>query len=232
MTGVIEREAGAAWDDLHPKVRERYGLSTDGEVGSVVGRGRMAELTHGTLALPALLVGPLRNTLFPETGTDVPFEIRTDAFRDSRGREALAFRRAFEVTDALGRERTRRYDSTMVYTEEHGAIDFLGTGADAAVSVEARAEDGALVLEAGDAWLPVAGRWIPLPDALGADVTVRDWYDDSEGCYRVELDVSNPLLGHVLGFEGSFTQTARSVDESGARRRAAAAVHTGRLPRA
>ena len=82
MMGVLERALGNEWADIHPKVRERYGLSTDGEIHTVVGRGTMDRITHGTLALPALAVGPLRNTFFAETGTDVPFEIWTDAFRD------------------------------------------------------------------------------------------------------------------------------------------------------
>lgn len=232
MTGVLERALEDEWTDIHPKVRERYGLSTDGEIHTVVGRGTMDRITHGTLTLPALVAGPLRNTFFPETGTDVPFEICTDAFRDEHGREALAFRRSFEVTDAVGREHVRHFDSTMVWHDERGcAVDYLGSGADLSVDVDASAHDGALVLTSGEARLCVGDHALPLPDALNASVTVRDEYDDEAGHYRVALSVRNPLVGYVFGFEGTFTQETQSVSTpTSENRRAAVTVHRGSLP--
>lgn len=230
MTGVLERALGDDWTDLHPKVRERYGLSTDGDVQTVVGRGTMDRLTHGRHALPVLLLGPLRNTLFPETGRDVPFEIRTEAFVDEHGREAIAFRRRFETVDPLGREHTRRFDSTMVWDDDRGAIDYLGAHSDLSVDVNVAADDGALVLTSGAARLPLLGRSLPIPDHLNADVTVRDWYDDAAERYRVALAVEGPL-GYVFGFEGSFTQETReAADPESAARRRAVAVDSGRLP--
>lgn len=232
MTGVLERALGEDWTDLHPNVRERYGLSTDGEVQTVVGRGTMDRLSTGRHLRPALALGPLRNTLFHESGSDVPFEIRTEAFVDEHGREAVAFRRTFEVTDALGRQRTRRFDSTMVWDEERGtAIDYLGSGAELAVDVDVAADDGALLLRSGAARLTAGGRSIPLPDALNADVTVRDWYDEAVDRYRVALSVDSPV-GYVFGFEGSFTQETRgAADPTGDPRRSAVSVTSGSLPR-
>lgn len=233
MTGVIERALGDEWADLHPKVRERYGLSTDGDVHTVEGRGTMDRITHGRLALPLLALGPRRNAFFPETGTGVPFEIWTDAFRDEHGREAVAFRRSFEVCDALGRPRTRHFDTTMVWSETRGRpVDYLGTGADIAVDIDASVDDGALVLESGEARLRLGDRSVALPDAASAAVTVRDRYDDAADRFRVALSVTNPLVGHVLGFEGSFVQATRAVtDPAGRPRRAVVSVHRGRLPR-
>ena len=92
------------------------------------------------------------------------------------------------------------------------------------------ADDGALVLTSGAARLPLFGRSLPIPNALNADVTVRDWYDDEAERYRVALAVEGPL-GYIFGFEGSFTQeTRQAVDPKSAARRRAVAVDTGRLP--
>jgi hypothetical protein len=204
MTGVYERALGDAADDLHPRVRERYGIGPGDD--AVVGRGEM-DIDNGTLALPALYVMPARDLLFPETGTDVPFTVTTVAYRLD-GYEAMTTRRTFEFGD-----RERRFDSVTVWDHEHDRLlDFLGRGGLIASELRPRVEDGALVVGGGRQWARVGSRYLPLPGPLAADVEVRDRYDESEAHYHVLGTVKNALAGGIFRYRGTFTQERERID--------------------
>ncbi|WP_192498278.1 DUF4166 domain-containing protein [Halorussus halophilus] len=198
MTSLFERAVGDDWSNLHPKLRERYGLVADDD-RTAVGRGTMTRLTRGALALPILYLGTTRNLLFPEDGKNVAFEIRSEAFTDARGFEALTLRRRFE-TDPV-----RRFDDTMRWNPERDCItDFLGTDGRLVSDLHIAVESGGLALELGDQWLRVGERYVPIPDLFSAEASLRDWYDDYADCFRVGAAVTNPIAGHVFGYQGSF----------------------------
>jgi hypothetical protein len=204
MTGVYERALGDAADDLHPRVRERYGIGPGDD--AVVGRGEM-DIDNGTLALPALYAMPSRDLLFPETGSDVPFTVTTVAYRLD-GYEAMTTRRAFEFGD-----RERRFDSVTVWDHEHGRLlDFLGRGGLLASELRPRVEGGALVVGGGRQWTRLGSRYLPLPGPLAADVEVRDRYDESEEQYRVLGTVKNVLAGRIFRYQGTFTQERETME--------------------
>jgi hypothetical protein len=204
VTGVYEHALGDAAGDLHPKVRERYGIGPDDEL-VCVGEGTM-DIENGTLARPALYAMPARNLLFPERGDDVPFTVTTVGWRDA-GNEVLTTRRAFEF------DRKRRvFDSLTVWDAERERLfDFLGTGGLVVSELHPRVEAGALVVEGGKQWARAGDRYVPLPGPLAADVTVRDRYDDEAECYRVLGTVENALAGEILRYEGTFTQTVEGL---------------------
>ena len=77
----------------------------------------MCSIRRNRLALPVLWVGTARNLPFPETGTGVPFEVRTYPFDDD-GTETVAYGREFEV----GPE--RRFDSSPA--RRRSSSDILG----------------------------------------------------------------------------------------------------------
>lgn len=200
MTGVYERALGEAAADLHPKVHERYSLDADDGV-VCVGRGEM-DITRGTLVLPALYAMATQNMLFPEAGTDVPFSVTTTAYTTAAGHEAMTTRREFDFG-----ETTRVFDSLTVWDAAAGRLlDFLGTHGRVASELRPRVEDGALVVAGGRQWARVGGRYVPLPGPLAADVEVRDRYDEADERYHVTATVENALVGHMLGYRGSFTQ--------------------------
>ncbi|MFC7142178.1 DUF4166 domain-containing protein [Halosimplex aquaticum] len=206
MTGVYEYALGDEADDLHPKVRDRYGLGPE-DAYATVGRGVM-DITRGTLALPVLYAMPLRNLLFPESGTEIPFSVTTAGFRDPAGYEALTTRREFDFDG-----RVRRFDSLTVWDAERERLfDFLGTGGHVVSELHPRVEDGALVVEGGKQWTRVGGRYLPTPGPLAVDVTVRDRYDEGDECFYVTATVESGLAGHVLGYRGSFTQEQREME--------------------
>lgn len=205
MTRLFERSVGADWEALHPRIRERYGLTDDDRVA--VEEGRMSRLTHNSLALPVLWLGTTQNFRFPENGTDVPFEIRTEAFTDANGYEALQLRWRFE-TDPL-----RRFDDTMRWNPERECItDFFGS--DGRIVADAfSVVDGGLVIELGEQWVRFGSRYVSVPAPLAADATLQDWYDEYAGRFRVAAAVTNPLVGHVFGYQGVFDTKWREADE-------------------
>ncbi|WP_306054928.1 DUF4166 domain-containing protein [Natronococcus wangiae] len=204
MTGLFEREVGEGWERLHPRVRERYGLESAGG-RAAVGVGRMDVLERHPLALPALRLGTVDDFLFPETGTDVPFAITTEPFVDADGNEALFLRRRFETSPP------RTFVDTLRWNPARGCItDLFGRRGAVAADLHIDAEDGALALLIGTQWLRIGERYLALPETLSADGRLRDWYDDAAGRYRVAAEITNPLLGTVFGYEGTFENEFRS----------------------
>lgn len=200
MTGVYARALGEAVGDLHPKVRERYG--TDSGPGVVtVGRGGM-DVSSGTLALPALYAMTRENLLFPETGADVPFTVTSAEYRTDAGHQVLGMRREFDFDGTV-----RRFDSRTLWDADgERLLDYLGSGGRLVSELHPRAEDGALVVEAGRQWLRVGGRYLSLPGPLAAEVAVRDHYDDDAERYGVHVELRSPLAGEIVTYDGRFTQ--------------------------
>jgi hypothetical protein len=218
MTGVYERALGDAADELHPMVRERYGIGPDDEV-ACVGRGRM-DISRGTHVLPALYAMTTQDLLFPEGGHDVPFTVTTVGSGNEAGFEVLTTRREFEFDSTR-----RRFDSRTVWDAARERLfDFLGRDGLLASELRPRVEAGALVVESGRQWLRLGDRYLPIPEPLAASVEVRDRYDDADERYHVTAVIENPLAGHVLSYRGSFTQEMTDLD------RVPEEFHLGRGP--
>ena len=205
VTGLFERALGDAWAALHPEIRDRYGVVA-GDDRAVVGRGRMHELRRSALAVPLLWLGTRDDFLFPEAGTDVPFEMETGAFVDDRGFEALSLRRRF------GTDPPREFVDTLRWNPERGCItDCFGRHGVVVADVHLSVEDDALALEIGDQWLRAGDRYLRLPAVMAAGGTLRDRYDDDAGEFRVAAEIANPLVGPVFGYRGSFDTEFREV---------------------
>jgi hypothetical protein len=199
MNSVFERALGSAYAELHPAIRDRYALtSTDNR--RCVGYGRMRSIRRNPFALPVLWAGPSRNLLFPETGTDVPFRVRTVPF-DENGVESVAYIRWFDVGPG------RRFDAYMRYDEARDCIvDALGTHRTLQTELRLTAtQTGALRIETGDQWIAYRGRSVAVPNPLRADVDVTERYDDDQDRFEIAVEISNPLVGFVFGYDGWFT---------------------------
>ena len=209
MTSLFEREVGSGWETLHPRLRERYGLDAS-EGREAVGVGRLATLGHSPRAVPALWLGPIDDTLFPEGGTDVPFTIITTAFLDGNGNEALVLDRRFDTTPP------RRFVDTLRWNSDRGCLtDLYGHRGVIAADLHVRADGGTLVLSIGSQWLRLRDRYVELPSLLAVDGQLRDWYDDDRDRFRVAADVTNPLVGQVIGYEGTFENEFRAAERVG-----------------
>lgn len=199
MTGLLELAAGPAWTDLHPAVRERYGIDSRSEQ-FVFGTGVMDRIDRSTLAIPALWVGTHDDLLFPEAGMEIPFAVWTVPFTDSRGHEALFMERRFET------DPPRRFVDTLRWNPERGCItDFLGRSGRVSSDVHVAEQGGSLSLTLGDQWLRLGRRHGRLPGSLSLSGQLRDSYDEGEDSYRVEATITAPVVGTVFGYRGSFS---------------------------
>ena len=207
MKSVFQRALGAAYDTLHPELQRRYRL-TNHDDQRCVGRGRMRSIRRNPLTLPVLWAGSRRNLLFPEPGTDVPFEVRTHPFNDD-GVETVAYIRAFEVGPG------RRFDAYMHYDADRDCvIDALGTHRTLVTELRFEATDsGGLRIETGDQWAAVGDRTVPIPSPLRAEVRVDERYDDDRDRFEIAVDISNPLVGRVFAYDGWFTVEYESCSE-------------------
>lgn len=200
MTSIYQRALGADFARLHPRIQERFGLTSAGGRASR-GRGVMEEVWRGRFyTLPFLVVGTWRNIMFPERGRDVPFEIENYAYRDSLGRETVTWLRTFHT------RRRRRFDAYMIYSEERGRIvDYLGTHQHLAVDIDLSVDErGGLRLRSGEQRFyegPISFRF---PMALSGVAEVCEWFDDASGRYRIEVAVSNRRWGPLFGYRGAF----------------------------
>lgn len=200
MKSVYERALGPSFDKLHPEIKRRYGL-TSADDQRCVGRGRMRSVRHHALARPVLWGLARRNVLFPESGTDVPVEVRTTPFRDGAGTETLAYVRAFDVGS------TRRFDAYMTYDPDHECVlDYVGSHRDFIVELyPSVTDDGGMQIRAGTQWVSLFESSVRIPSSLQLGIDVHERYDEATERFEIEVEVRAPILGTVFAYDGWFT---------------------------
>lgn len=200
MKSIYERALGDAFDGLHPRMQERFGFTSDDDVAAI-GRGTMEYVRNGGLyTLPFLTAGATMNTMFPEENTAVPFTIRNYAYEDSYGRETVTWLRTFQLP------KERRFDAAMIYSEERDRIvDYLGERHHLAVDIDLTVSDeGGVELATGAQRLYLFGTGFDFPLVLSARANVHEWYDEATDAYRISVSVTNPIMGLVFEYSGSF----------------------------
>jgi hypothetical protein len=203
---IYQQALGDEFQRLHPRMQWRFGFSSADGV-SHVGTGVMHEVWRGPWwTLPFLLLGSTRRVLFPSRGTEVPFTIENHAYVDGFGRETVSWARRFHFPT-----RTRKFDATMIRSEQRGIIDYLGTHQHLAVDIACSVDDdGAMCIRSGEQRCyegPLAFR-VPLLCSGVADV--REWWDEEVGRFRISVRVSNRLLGPLFGYHGTFDVEERT----------------------
>jgi Domain of unknown function (DUF4166) len=208
VSSIYRRALGTEFERLHPMIRRRFGFSSaDGSAS--IGTGVMEELWRGRAhTVPFLRLGTWRNIMFPERARDVAFTVENYAYVDGFGRETVTWIRTFQF-----RTRPRRFDASMIYSEQRGRIvDFLGNRQHLAVDIDVAVDErGGLRLRSGEQRFyegPIAFRF---PMALSGYADVREWYDDEEERYRIDVAVTNPRWGPLFGYRGWFTAEDRPV---------------------
>lgn len=200
MRSIYQRALGDEFDDLHPKMQRRFGFTSEDGVAAI-GHGTMEYVRNGGLyTLPFLAVGATMHTMFPEENTAVPFTIRNYAYEDAYGRETVTWLRTFQLP------RERHFDAAMIYSEERDRIvDYLGKRHHLAVDVDvAVSDEGGVELTTGAQRLYAFGAGIDFPLVLSATANVHEWYDEAADSYRIAVHVTNPVVGLVFEYSGSF----------------------------
>lgn len=207
MTSIYREALGEDFERLHPEMQWRFGFSSIDETCQI-GRGVMDEVWRGQWwTLPFLLLGASRRVLFPSRGTKVPFTIANYAYVDRFGRETVTWSRRFHFP-----RRTRAFDATMIHSKRRDAIvDYLGTHQHLAVDLDCWVDDeGAMCLRSSEQRFyegPIAFRF-PLLFSGMADV--REWWDPTAECFRIEVHVTNRFFGPLFGYRGSFSVEERA----------------------
>jgi hypothetical protein len=197
---------GAAFDELHPRLRAYFDAIPAGSVG----RGAGVFDTVGTprrslWPLLALFAGA--HVLFPVWERRVPFTVQNRPVAPEVGGPAVAAVRVFAL---------RGRPATMIdeIAVEGGAlVDTLGRPVRAVARFAATVHEGALRLRSTAVWLVVAGRRVRLPRVLAPVVVLTERWDDDEDEQRVSITVTAPVIGRIYQYGGRFRYGIETVDD-------------------
>lgn len=200
MKSIYMHAMGESFTALHPRIRERFGFSSMDRVASI-GKGTMDLVWHAKWATLPLYAGTLRHIMFPQSGRDIPFTIENYAYVDRFGRETVTWIRKFKFPRGI-----RRFDATMVYCEQRSCIvDYLGNRQHLAVDLELDAAPGGGVqIHSGEQRFYEGKVGFKVPALLTGQAAVREEYDDEIGKYRIQVQVTHPLLGPIFKYAGTF----------------------------
>lgn len=200
MASIYERILGQDFAKLHPRIRQRFGISSEDGIASV-GCGEMQRIWYNKLAAVPLYIGTFRHIMFPQGGGNIPFSIENYAYRDRFGRETVSWVRKFKFPGAV-----RHFDATMVFSEERERIvDYLGNKQHLAVDLEVAASpDGGIRIRSGEQRFYEGFLQFRFPRLLTGRADVHEWYDEREERFKITVDVQSPILGPVFRYEGAF----------------------------
>ncbi|MGN9845689.1 DUF4166 domain-containing protein [Nonomuraea sp. H19] len=198
MPSIFQRALGSEFARLHPRLQRRFGVGLEsGE--ACVGTGVMNRIWNaGPLVRPFLALGSRRNVLVTDAGRNIPFQIQNYPYADSYGRETVTFVRTFPGS---------RFDATMVYNDVRAqVVDYLGSHQHIATPLDLSVDDrGGLIIRSGRQRFLEGPLAVPIPPAVTGTAVVSEHFDDRAERFRIAVTVSNPWLGRIFGYWGSFT---------------------------
>ena len=203
MLSIYKKVLGNDFNRLHPMLQKRYDLD-DGSTFEAT--GIMKEIKGGPKWLyPLFRLGVNWKLLFPERGKNIPFSIKNTARLGFDGENQIHWERVFHFGT------TKRYFNALMSLDESRLVikDYLGEPplvySDLAFEVS---EDGAITIHSLNQRLVLGKIEVPLPKLLQGLATVIERYDETAAVYRINVNVRNPLIGHVFSYEGEFVQDA------------------------
>jgi hypothetical protein len=208
MTSVYRLAMGQDFTMLQPELQEYFSLAA--ESGPAAASGAAVGLGTGIFDVagcprpalrPLLRLAARDNALFPDYQRNVPFSIENRAQLDADGRPALT---AVRTIDFDGGRRTMQ--DTTVWEDGVGLRDVLGRSGTVRTDLACSAgADGRMRLVARRTSFG-AGRFrLGLPRLLEAAAYTEQWWDRSEGRFRIRTKVLQRQVGTVLEYQGSFS---------------------------
>lgn len=204
MPSIYEQALKEDFKRLHPMIQRRFSLTSESGIAAI-GKGVMEEVWHGAAyTLPFLYLGSWRSIMFPEQGRNIPFSIRNFAYRDALGRETVTWIRTFDTAGHLTSQ--RRFDAYMIYSKARGRIvDYLGTHQHLAVDIDISVADNrGIALRSGEQRFFEGRLGFRFPLLFSGTAEVCEWFDESSGQFRIEVNVKNRTWGPLFGYRGSF----------------------------
>jgi hypothetical protein len=197
VTSPYRAVLGAAFDELHPRLRAYFDTIPAGAVG----RGRGVFDTVGTPRrwLWPLLAGFARaQVMFPVWERDVPFTVENRRMQAPGAGPAVAAVRTFAL---------RGRPSTMVDEiglSDGALVDRLGAPVRAEARFAASVRDGALRLRSTAVWIVLGGRRVRVPGPLAPVVALTERWDEAAERQHVSIAVRMPVIGRIYQYSGRF----------------------------
>lgn len=207
MPSIYQRALGTEFGQLQPELQEYFSLHEDSKAFGT-GRG-----TFDVAGSPARLLSPFfslaarENLFFPEYENNVDFTVRNWAHLDPFGRPSLTARRDLSFTTG-----TRVFEDTTSWTGRR-FVDYLGAHRRMATALTCEVTgDGHMRMISSATRLFAGPLRLPLPDAVGAQAYMEQWWDEDEHRFRIKTNVLHRQLGPVLVYAGSFTYELTAYD--------------------
>jgi len=184
---------------LHPMLQKRYDFSNHKPLQAA---GVMKKIKVGPKFLyPLFWLGTKRKLLFPEEGTNIPFEILNIPLIGANGEDLIQWERVFY----FGKKK-RYFNALMSFDSRRNLIkDYLGEPSilysDLVFMVST---EGYLKIESSKQRLVLGRIEIPLPKIFQGLATVTEKYSEEKGLFLISVDVRNPLIGLIFSYEGEF----------------------------
>ncbi|WP_053376169.1 DUF4166 domain-containing protein [Paenibacillus sp. FJAT-27812] len=200
MRSIYEQVLGADFYKLHPRIQQRFGFCSEHKTASI-GHGVMKRIWFNKLVALPLFIGTFRHIMFPQGGRDIPFTIENYAYIDRFGRETVTWIRKFKFPRSV-----RHFDATMVYSRQRELIvDYLGNKQHLAVDLDiSAAANGGIRIRSGEQRFYEGWLQFRFPKLFTGCAEVNEWYDDGKRCYKITVDVRNPIIGQIFRYEGAF----------------------------
>ncbi len=206
---IYKKFLGSNFEKLHPKLQQRYGLSTEREI-FIKGTGIMTEVRNaGIHVMPFLHMGTASNLMFPETGTNIPFTIENYCYKDSYGRETVSWTRKFDFGNKI-----RRFDETMIYSEKQKVIrSYLGNKQHLVATLHYKAnDDGSLSIHSGPQHFYEDQINFNMPGLFSGIAEVHESYNEKEDLFHISIQVRNKTFGAIFGYKGFFKAEFKNVE--------------------
>jgi hypothetical protein len=197
---VYQRALGSDFRRLQPELREYFGLHEDSKA---FGLGRGVFEVAGSpapLLRPFFSLAARENSFFPEYENQVDFTVRNWAHMDPFDRPSLTARRDISFTNA-----SRIFEDTTSWSRDR-LVDYLGLHRRMATALACEVTaDGHMRMISSATRLFGGPFRLPLPDVVGAQAYMEQWWDREENRFRIKTNVLHRQLGPVLVYAGWFT---------------------------
>ncbi|MFD5261675.1 DUF4166 domain-containing protein [Bacillus wiedmannii] len=201
MANIYERLLGDSYKKLHPKLQKRYEIT---EENSFTGEGKMDEIYGGSFFVKLILkIASKFRMFFSERGKEVPFTIHNTAERDEHGNELVRWNRTFYFHN-----KKRYFNAVMQLDEENNEIvDCFGEPHLLVSTLNFHIDEvGAMHISSKKQWFYMFGKKVPLPRFLYGEANIVESYDETLQCFRIHVQVSNPLIGSLFSYKGTFVE--------------------------
>jgi hypothetical protein len=201
VMSIYLKALGDQFHQLHPMLQKRYAISKQ---HAFRGSGVMKKISGGPRWLyPIFYLGTKTKLLFPERGTNIPFQIKNTSRIGASGKEEVHWQRTFSFG-----QKKRHFNALMTLDEERLMIeDYLGEPAlmYSDLSFKVNGDDGSMTIQSLNQRMVLGRKEIPLPQFFQGLATVTERYLEDRESFHIHVTVKNPIIGTVFSYEGEFT---------------------------